>query len=291
MNKIKLRKLVFKTLRNSGVPNLFRNLFQKNKVTILVFHNLTPEVAEITINYLSQKYNIISLKSYLDACTKKSLAQIPERALVITFDDGYKENYKLIPVFRKYNFKPTIFLCAGIINTKRHFWFEENHSEYPIKQLKRLSTDRRLDLQKNHGFEIEKEYLKRQALTKNEIIEMKDIVDFQCHTLFHPCLPKSSFEEAEKEIEDSKRILEKEYGLNINSFAYPNGDYSKREIQMLEKAGYTNALTVDFGFNTLSSDPFTLKRICPNDSEDINETIVKSSGLWDFFKSKVKNNN
>jgi peptidoglycan/xylan/chitin deacetylase (PgdA/CDA1 family) len=88
-----------------------------------------------------------------------------------------------------------------------------------------------------------------------------------------------------EEIVQSKQILEKEFGLNIYALAYPNGDYSKRDIALAKDAGYQCALTVDFGFNSKKTDPFRLKRICVNDATDLNELVVKASGAWDFFKT------
>ena len=75
------------------------------------------------------------------------------------------------------------------------------------------------------------------------------------------------------------------YGLNINSISYPNGDYSRRDILLSKEAGYRCGITIDFGYNTIKTDIFTLKRFSVNDTEDMNELIVKSSGLWSFFRA------
>ncbi len=71
----------------------------------------------------------------------------------------------------------------------------------------------------------------------------------------------------------------------INTISYPNGDYSKRDIELAKKAGYECGITVDFGFNNNKPDLFRLKRISVNDTSDINELIVKSTGVWGFFKT------
>ncbi len=83
---------------------------------------------------------------------------------------------------------------------------------------------------------------------------MRKCVNFQSHTLFHPILPNCSDEEARIEIINSKKKLEIEYGLVINSIAYPNGDYSERDILLAKEAGYKCGITVDFGFNTINTD-------------------------------------
>ena len=113
---------------------------------------------------------------------------------------------------------------------------------------------------------------------------MKHYVNFQSHTQYHPILPKCNKREARKEIFGSKEILENKYGLKINSISYPNGNYSERDILLLKEAGYKCGITVDFGYNTIETDIFRLKRLDVNDTDDINELIVKASGVWQFFR-------
>ena len=114
----------------------------------------------------------------------------------------------------------------------------------------------------------------------------KQYVNIQSHTMFHPSLPKCSDSEARMEIFNAKKLLEKDYGLKINAIAYPNGDYSERDIELSKQSGYKCGITVDFGYNTIKTDIFRLKRLDVNDAGDINEFIVKSSGVWDFFKTR-----
>lgn len=84
-------------------------------------------------------------------------------------------------------------------------------------------------------------------------------------------------------------MLENEYGFDINAIAYPNEDYSEREIEMTRKASCTYGITVDYGFNTLETNLFRLKRLSVNDTDDLNELAVKSSGLWAFLKTIMGN--
>ena len=128
-------------------------------------------------------------------------------------------------------------------------------------------------------------YETRQSLSQAEIAEMKSAVDFQSHTVFHPILPACSIERASWEIIGSKEALESEHGLKIYALAYPNGDYSDREVELLRNAGYTCGLTLDPGFNDSETDPFRLRRVALPDDAGIDEVIVKVSGLWAFLKA------
>lgn len=288
---IRIRRLIYLCLRFSGLPFIFRETLQKNRVTILFFHEIDPKNAEKTFRYLVNNYQIISLNEFFDLYRRKE--RFPKKSLVITFDDGHKSNYDLLPIFKKYGVPITIFLCSGIANTNRHFWFKEaqsNEAYLPLttEQLKKVSNNKRLQILKKIGFENEKGYDTPHALSKKQIYEMLPYVNFQSHTLFHPCLTQCNTDEAYDEIFASKRILEKEYGLIINAIAYPNGDYSDREVQLCMAAGYDFGLTVDFGFNTHDTHPLKLKRIHAGDKFDnLDEFIVYASGFAGFLYAAI----
>lgn len=281
-----MNKLIFKLIRYSGLPFLFRELVQKRKVTILLFHDISRETAEKTFLFLSEKYNIISLDDFLRACRDKNERALPDKALILTFDDGHLGNYRMKPVLEKMRIPVTIFLCAGIIDTNRHYWFTYKHPEISKSSLKRLSNRQKLELLAKAGFRPEKEFDHPQAMNRQQIVELTPLVDFQAHTLFHPCLPQCDDREAQEEIVAAKQKLESDFGLPIRSIAYPNGDYSERDIALSKKAGYECGITVDYGFNTIRSDLFRLKRLSVNDSDNLDELAVKASGVWAFFKTR-----
>lgn len=282
-----MKKRLFKIIRYSGLPFLFREIIQKNKVTILLFHNIKPNAAAKVFAYLIKYYNVISLERFIDAATGKKKEDIlPPKSLIITFDDGHIGNYKLLPIIQKFNIPVTIFICAAIVGTNRHFWFKKSGIHENLSTLTKVSSiERRTILQKS-GFEQEKAYSKPQALSKKQIEEMKEYINFQSHTLFHPILPLCDDSEAEEEIIFSKKRLEKDFGLTVNAISYPNGNYGEREIKYAKESGYVCGITVDYGYNTLKSDIFRLKRLSVNDTENIDELIVKASGVWAFFKTK-----
>jgi peptidoglycan/xylan/chitin deacetylase (PgdA/CDA1 family) len=211
--------------------------------------------------------------------------KLPPKPLIVTLDDGHMGNYALKPVFEKYSIRATIFLCSGLVATNRHFWFETELSDSLRQGLKRLSDSERVETLAKLGFSETAEQTTRQALSASEIEDMRAIVDFQSHTVFHPLLPQCSNQRALDEISTSKSQLEDQFGFVINALAYPNGDYSFREIESAETSGYQCALTLDLGFNSRSTPPFQLKRICINDDAGVNELLVKASGLWGVLKN------
>ncbi len=60
-------KLLYKLLRYSGLPWLVRETLQRDKVTIAMFHDPSPEAAERAFSWLAARYNIISLEAFLEA--------------------------------------------------------------------------------------------------------------------------------------------------------------------------------------------------------------------------------
>ena len=286
MPSSRLKKTAFLLLRMSGLPYFIREVAQRRRVTILVYHKLSPEVADRHFEALRRSYNIISLADYLDGRTNRR-QQLPPKALVITLDDGHKGNYALKPLLEKYGITATVFLCSGLAGTNRHFWFEIEMSNSLRQALKSVSDKERLKLLAGMGFTETAEQVTRQALSATEIEDMKCVVDFQSHTVYHPLLPQCSDQRAFDEISDSKIELEDKFGLLINALAYPNGDYSTREIVAAEKCGYRCALTLDLGFNSRTTPAFQLKRICINDDAGLDELFVKASGVWGFLKNLV----
>ena len=168
--------------------------------------------------------------------------------------------------------------------------FRHNGTGRRSSELRRLPNRQRLRRLQEAGFAQDAEYGTAHALTRSQIEEMKPWVDFQSHTLFHPCLPRCSGPEAHEEICSSRDLLQRRYGLQINAIAYPHGDYSDRDIELCRRAGYECGITVDCGFNTIRTDLFRLKRLPVNDTEDLNELIVKASGLWECVKSALGRN-
>src|SRR6266571_1411070 len=256
-----LRSIVFTLLRFSGIPFLVRELVQRRKVTIVVYHATSAGVAEQHLRALKARYNIISLADYLGWRKQGASGALPPKSLIITADDGHKNNFELKPLLEKYQIPVTVFLCSGIVGTHRHYWW--SHAKHPeeVRALKAMPDDARLRTLRELGFEETKEYAERQALSRSEIARMNETVDFQAHTVFHPMLPACTEERASWEIAQCKLDLEQDFQLAIQALAYPNGSYTEREANLVKKAGYTCALSLDLGFNDATTDLFRLKRI------------------------------
>ena len=275
-----LRKIIFSPLYYTGIPFLLREVVERNKTTIVVFHAPSPDAARGHFEALRKRYNIIPLADYVRARIDGRARKLPPKSLIITMDDGHRSNAQLKSLLQEMEMPVTIFLCSGIVGTHRHFWWLHTRSPSEAKACKQMTDAERLELLLSRDYHPEQEYPDRQALSKSEIEELKPLVDFQAHSVSHPILPACADEKAEREIERCKTDLERLYGLKIEAFAFPNGDSSEHNIVMTRNAGYRCALTLDTGTNDIDADLFRLRRIPVSDDASVSELLVKASGFW-----------
>jgi peptidoglycan/xylan/chitin deacetylase (PgdA/CDA1 family) len=201
---------------------------------------------------------------------------------VLTFDDGWKGNADAIDVCRRYGFPVTIFLCSEIVGTGRHYWWTATSDP---QSLKALRTAQRLAILQDLGFSSTDEHDDRQALTHAEIDSMLDIVEFGSHTRFHPILTTCPTDDAWNEIDTSRTEVEALTNQPCRHFSYPNGDYTRREVEMVKRAGYSSARTLDVGWNTASTDPYRLRFLGTTDDASVARLAADLSGagfLWRF---------
>jgi peptidoglycan/xylan/chitin deacetylase (PgdA/CDA1 family) len=279
------RALLARLLRLTLLPLLVRETIQSRQVTVVFFHEPSPERLRAHLAALRRRYHLISLRQFIEALEQARTRELPRKSLVLTLDDGHASNFALKQLFEELGVPTTIFLCSGIVGTGRRFWFK--HAEVAVDSLVHLPDSERLERLQAIGFDEELESNDREALSTAEIEDLKTCVDFQSHTISHPVLPYCSNEKAEEEIFGSKRDLERRYTLDVYALAYPNGDYSDREVLLAKRAGYRCAVTADPGFNSDATNPFRLKRMSIGDSEGIDELIVKTSGVWGWVKDTI----
>lgn len=157
--------------------------------------------------------------------------KIASRTVVITFDDGYENNYtEAFPVLKKYGFPATIFVVGSHLG-----------EEYPV--ARRVPT---------------------RLLTLAQIKEMEGsgLVDIGSHTWTHSYLPGISDPQAlRNEILGSKVKLEAALGRPVVSFCYPLGGYTRAARKMVQGAGYRVAVGINSKKGRPADDLYTLKRI------------------------------
>jgi len=190
-----------------------------------VFFTVRPGEFEKQINYLKDNgYYIISLTELVNIL--ESNESLPKKTVILTFDDGYQDNYtNAFPILKKHNFPATIFLITGLIGQK-------------------INNSQNISLK---------------ALNWNEIQEMHNsgLIDFQSHTVNHQ-------ESNKEEIVNSKKEIEERLNKKCKFFAYPRGLYNNEIIDILKENKFKAARTVENGKVKKGDDLFKLKRISIN---------------------------
>ncbi|MFD2148291.1 polysaccharide deacetylase family protein [Mucilaginibacter antarcticus] len=173
----------------------------------------------------------------------------PKNAVVITFDDGWKGNVEaVIPIAETFRVPVTIFISTEPVENGVFWWSyiwpgqQKKIITNPVEYFKNLPNEERLAVIKQIKEEVT---LQREAMTVSQLqaISKQDMVTIGGHTISHPILSQCSEEQAFVELSESKQTIEKWIGKQINSFAYPNGSYGTREVEILRKLNYDIAYT------------------------------------------------
>ncbi|PTB20221.1 polysaccharide deacetylase [Trinickia symbiotica] len=256
----------------TGVARAARALLWRDRVAILLYHDPDPATLDAHLGYLREMCDFVPLEE------ARTPGQGRPRA-VITLDDGHIGNADLLPVFIKHRVRPTIFLCSGVVGRARtHWWLHPGAKEAGIERLKHMTNTERLAELEAYGYRQDGDD-RATGLTAEQIEAMRPYVDFQAHTQFHPVLTRCNDAECENEIVACKREIEQLVGNACLHFAYPNGNYGKREVELVKAAGYKSARTCDVGWNDGSTDPFRLRTIIIDDHASVRWFAAQLTGI------------
>ena len=202
-----------------GVPVLnYHQVEEKNGNPL----TLWPDQFEAQMAYLAAEgYTTITIDEMMDALENGT--PLPEKPVIITFDDGYADNYEYAyPILKKYGFKATIFLIYDFTNT------------YP-------------------------NYLTWEQI--NEMKE-SGLIHFESHTMTHANLAElTSADELRHEIADSHDLLSEKLGYDMHYIAYPGGRVNEEIEEITRAAGYRGGFTVHYGLSTPAEGPYQMDRI------------------------------
>lgn len=267
-------------------PSLLRMLDGVNNPIIVSYHNPTPQIMRKHLEWYKSRFTFISLDELVDSLASKT--KLPDRSLVITFDDGHKNNYDLIDLFKEFNIRPTIYVCSGLVDTTRKFWFKIVDNPQPFKKMKHI--DRLQALKEQYSYDLLNEYgdQERDVLTKKELLELSEFADIGCHTRFHPILTTLNEIELIDEIFGAKKELELLSGRTVNHFSYPNGDFGDLEKKIVKEAGYKSCRTINCDIISKGTDPFELPVIGVDDRDTVNMLAVQISRLPKRFSNFVR---
>jgi peptidoglycan/xylan/chitin deacetylase (PgdA/CDA1 family) len=218
------------------------------------------------VNMLEKHFQLLKRLGY-ETLTFADLAEqgmasrlAPDKKhIIITVDDGYKDNYELLfPLLKKYGFKAVIYMVTG---EQFNRWDVENPG----------NPEKRVDL-----------------MSPAQIKEMADsgLVEFGGHTLTHPHLNTLDKDAQHHEIAENKAQLEQLLGQKLSSFAYPFGSHNQDSKTLAKELDYPFAVATDSGPLAMHEDPHQIRRIAIFPRTDVFGLWRKIRGNYVFRKSK-----
>ncbi len=282
----------------------------KNLLNILIYHRVLPANDELNpgdvdiytftkqMKWVSKLFNVLSLE---EAVQKISTNSLPQRALCITFDDGYRDNYtNALPILKAFGLTATFFVATGFLNggimwndvviesirntesnnldlTKfdmnvYHFDKGKNSAIKEILQdLKYLPLEKRSSVVESLPIILDSKVPDNLMMNDGDVKEMyQSGMGVGGHTKSHPILSSLDIKNAENEIVEGKNYLENLLDARVDLFAYPNGkpyhDYGYDHITILKKYGFKAAVSTSWGVASPDSDLYQLPRFTPWDT-------------------------
>lgn len=303
MKQILKNALFFCIYYSGALPLLIFVLTKLRKqhcAVILFYHRFSsgpPDIYQLPyldirefkkqMRHVKKCYSVVTMHEVADSLAKKKNFSVP--SVIITFDDGFVNNYTLAyPILKELGLPAMIYLTTGFIGTMKIPWVDDLMDLLSVTKEKRLYfpellNDEALDIrtrrQKRHAAsrlfqlmlrldhqrkiqcmnklakilrvdDISRDNADRKMLNWQEVIEMsKNNIYFGPHTVTHPTLNKMDLPEAKREIYESKMEIEKRLGNKATHFAIPNG---KKE----DFSGDLKRYCKDIGMDTVvSTDP------------------------------------
>jgi uncharacterized lipoprotein YddW (UPF0748 family)/peptidoglycan/xylan/chitin deacetylase (PgdA/CDA1 family) len=172
---------------------------------------------------------------------------LPVKPIVISFDDGWKDQYcAALPILKKYNFSATFFIATDSVG----------HSAY---------------------------------MNWDQVSEISDSgMDIESHSRTHARLSILPPEQAWREIDDSRKILENRVHKPVLVFAYPFGSYSDKVISLVKDAGFDTAVTVDGlngGYLFRADQSYALSRYAVRGEDNLDSIVQLIGGRKSVFPS------
>jgi peptidoglycan/xylan/chitin deacetylase (PgdA/CDA1 family) len=245
--------------------------------------------------YLATYYRIVTVNDVLATLRSRNKEDLPPRAVLVTFDDGYVDfEEHAWPILRRYKIPVTLFVPTAFPDhPEQTFWWDDLYQalqntnrkeplDTPIGTFS-LSTA----VSRDQAYQRLKNYTKTlkhtEALSRvrefcnelggqpatNCIMSWESLrklgqegLTIGAHTRTHPLLNRISLEEAREEVVGSFEDLKREMGFALPIFAYPSGEFSDDVVGMLEREGFSLAFTTKRGMNDIHHmNPLRMQRI------------------------------
>jgi peptidoglycan/xylan/chitin deacetylase (PgdA/CDA1 family) len=226
-------------------------------IPILLFHSVSNNPSRyacrlaVTVDKFQKQLDLI-VESGRTALNVSALVEalrngvsLPERPIVITFDDGYSDfSEVVVDALHDRGLTATLYVTTGFLSGRPKI-------AAPLPSEDRMLSWSDLPRISSYGVEI------------------------GAHSHSHPELDVLSNENAWREISECKHLLEAELGEPVRSFAYPHGYFSQTVRQLVHEAGYDSACSVRNALSSSNDDPYSLARLTVEA-----DTSLERFGSW-----------
>jgi len=288
-----LGKFIHDCAHSAGVSTwVARNM---KVMRIIMFHGVgddeCPEVFFIQqLKYLATHFDVVPLHVMLDRLdTGKGCSG---REVVLTFDDGLRNNYTIVyPLLRELGLPATFFVCPGLIESGRWLWNHEarqrlirmsecerkelsapfgrhmNTTEQIIAWMKgtpwavRIGIEEQIRNMTPRYQPTSEERNRFDIMTWEDLTALSpELITIGAHTTSHAILGSLDDDVLSEEIEGCRCRLEAWLQRPVDLFCYPNGIHTPKVVQNV-RAAYRAGVTTEPGVVLAGDDPFVLKRI------------------------------
>lgn len=268
------------------------------------------------MRHLARHYNCVALP---EAVRLLRCGRLPRRSIIVTFDDGYRDNLTLaLPILRKHDVPATIYVTTGLIDNAISGWWYE--LEQIVRRENRLTFEWRgkriheaiINARRKHECHDRlSRWMKRLApadqvrlmkqvrngghqhappgnepLSRRQVRELArdPLITVGAHTHLHPVLSRLTPGRMQAELQRASSLLEEWTGQPVTHLAYPFGGpehAGRREFKMAERLGFESATTTRIGHlhSFHGKRLFALPRIAIAHDDDLARFRWKLSGL------------
>ncbi len=228
----------------------------ESKFNILTFHSVTENPTENTmISPLKFEEDIKYL--YDNGFTSISFddlykyvyngIELPKKPILITFDDGYLNNYEsAFPILKKYNFKATIFTIGNLIGSKDYYKNTNNklRPHFSFDEAKEMVDSGLIDIQ-SHSYDMHqwKEFELDRNIDSSKIRE--NVLKLENES------EQDYIDALKNDIAKMQNIIFENLNKNITAFSYPSGKHDTLSEVVLSQNGILATVTIDEGENTI----------------------------------------
>ena len=233
---------------------VFNNNDEKqNKHTLPNLGLTIDEYLKIFNYFIDHEYKFISFDDFYKNLDPK------EKYIHISFDDGYFNNTRILPILEKYNIPCSIFVVMNNILKKQKYWWDIIYNKRLLEGNSIINIYKEISVLQNMHYKKIDEYIINnfgpsslnpqsdidRPLTTEELKELNknDLITIGNHTFNHAMLNNLSEIEVKDQINKAQNEIELIIGERPKSFAFPNNNYNKKNLKILRK------LEIDFGFS------------------------------------------